>query len=214
MNTAFIQELGIRPWDQLNPTNESDFSTISLLGQDFQSAWSTWCKLASLLAGEWPTIVNWRSLGYPYESKTEEYLAIKKFSKTSSSNDIFKKNETTCVYSGVEHLSLTPEEIDSTTLTHYRYSVTLMQKRNVDNDALWKRLSHLTHLSTTEDFKLILLDRLSLAFRFYDAETHGVAQLICHSEHAARVIEKIKILNTEEISKNEVYEYIHRQLNY
>lgn len=91
MNTVLIKEVGISPWNQLYSTKECEFSTISLLNQDFKSVWNTWCELASSLTTEWPTIITWYTLGFPHESKTQEYLTLKEHSKHSEPNDIFKK---------------------------------------------------------------------------------------------------------------------------
>lgn len=85
-----------------------------------------------------------------------------------------------------------------------------MQKENSNLENLWQRLKHLDHLSKTDDFKLILADRSSLAFSFFDAETHGVAQLICHSEHLPYLNETLQKMNLEEIQRDGVYAYIHR----
>lgn len=210
MNTVFTQEVGIRPWDQLHPTKECEFSTISLINQDFNSVWRTWCELASLLTMEWPTIITWYTLRFPHDSKTQEYLTLKEHAKSSAPNDILRKNETTSIYSGIENLNSKPDQIDPSRLTNYRYCVTLMQKQNSNLENLWHRLSNLNYLSKTDDFKLILSEKSSLAFRFFDEETHGVSQLICHSEHSDRIIEKVNTLNIERISIEDIYDYIHR----
>lgn len=209
MKTVFIREVGIHLWGQLYSTNELEFSTISLLNQDFENAWKTWCELASALTSEWPTITTWYTLGFPYESKIQEYPALKIFAKTSNPKDIFKKNETTSIYSGIEHLSSKPDQIDSATLTSYRYTVTLMRKENSDANDVWSKLSYLSHLSTSDDFKLILSDRTLLAFSFHDADTHGVAQIIFHSEHLPFLNDAISRMNINEIQKDDIHSYIH-----
>ncbi|MGX5796787.1 hypothetical protein ACWHY4_23985 [Pseudomonas sp. E2-15] len=209
MKTVFIREVGIHPWGQLYATNEHEFSTISLLNQDFENVWKTWCELASALTSEWPTITMWYTVGFPYESKTQEYLALKNFAKTSSPKDIFRKNEATSIYSGIEHLSSKPDQIDPTALTSYRYTVTLMQKKNSEPSDAWNNLSNLSHLSTSDDFKLILADRTVLAFSFYDAETHGVAQFFFHSEHLPFLNDAISRMEIKEIQQEDVYSYIH-----
>lgn len=209
MKTVFIREVGIHPWGQLYATNDHEYSTISLLNQDFESVWKTWCELASALTLEWPTIIMWYTVGFPYESKTQEYLALKRFAKTSSPKDIFKKNETTSIYSGIEHLSSKPEQIDPTTLTSYRYTVTFMHKKNSDPLNVWNKLSDISHLSTSDDFKLILSDRTGLAFSFYDAETHGAAQILFHSEHLPFLNDVISRMKIKEIQQGDVYTYIH-----
>ena len=85
-----------------------------------------------------------------------------------------------------------------------------MQNNESNLEHLWHNLSTLTNISKTDDFKLILSDEKSISFRFYDAETHGVAQLICHSKHLPSLNETIHKINLEEIQQNGVYEYIHR----
>ena len=213
MKTVFIYEFGIRPWDQIQHTEDREYTTISLLNQDFGSVWDTWRMLASLLAHEWPTIIKWYTTGSPQYSKTHEYLTLKHFSKNSGPKDIFKKNEETLIYSGINHLDPKPENIDPINLKVYRRSTTLMlREENEQKEQLWHRLSHLEHISSTEDFKLILVDKEILSFRFYDSETHGAAQLICHSMHAPEILDALASLEIDEIPRTGVYKYIHSQL--
>lgn len=209
MDTVFIQEVGINPWDQLNPEKEQKYVTISLLNQDFESVWKTWCELASLLTDGWPAIVTWYSTGFPQYSKTQEYLTLKRFSKNLGPKDIFRKNEKTLVYSGIEHLNRDPKHIDPAKLTDYLRSATLMLKEDDQLEQLWQRLSHLNYISTTDDFKLILKDSERLTFRFYDRETHGIAQLICHSNQQKILDNAIAILRIRRIDQEGVYDYIH-----
>lgn len=209
MDTVFIYDTGIRPWEQPHSADEKEYATFSLLNQDFESVWKTWCALASLLINNWPTIAMWYSTSYPQYNKTQEYLTLKRFTKNLGPRDIFKKNETTLVYSGIEHLNHNPYHIEPARLKTYRRSVTLMMKNKSQSDQLWRLLSHLNHISTPDDFKLILTDNEILAFRFYDAETHGVAQLICHSKHLKKLEHAIKTLRLREICQSDVYEYIH-----
>lgn len=209
MDTVFIYETGIHPWDQLYPTNDGDYLTISLLNQDFQSVWTTWRLFASLLTSEWPVILTWYTTSFPQRTKTQEYLTLKHFRSNSAPKDVFKKNEENLVYSGIEHLNKDPKKIDPAKLKSYRRSLTLMLKQENLEDQLWQRLSHITDITTTEDFKIILAGSESITFRFYDAETHGVAQLICHSMHSSILVNAIDALQIKEVSRSMVYEYIH-----
>ncbi|VVO43811.1 hypothetical protein [Pseudomonas fluorescens] len=209
MEAVFIRELGIHPWDQLHPSNDENYITVTLLHQDYAGAWKAWCEFSSLLTKKWPNIVQWHTKLLPYYSKTQEYLSLKNFAKSSQPGDIFRKNESTGIYSRVIHLDPDPFHIDPNSMACYRTSVTLMQESNSTLENLWQNLSQLTDISKTEDFKLILADEHSISFRFYDAETHGVAQLICHSEHLPFLNETIKKMNLEEIQQEGVYAYIH-----
>lgn len=120
-----------------------------------------------------------------------------------------QKNENTSIYSGAKHLNSNPEHIDPNKLKTYRRHATLMTKQDYQTELLWQRLSHLKCISTTNDLELILADEENLAFRFYDTETHSVAQVICHSIHASRLKHAISSLDIKEIPHTGVYECIH-----
>lgn len=212
MKTVFIREMGIHPWDQTHHSDDKNFITITLLNQDYESAWKTWCEFSCLLKEKWPKIVQWSTKLLPYSSKTQEYLSNKKFAKNSTPGDILKKNEVTGVYSQVIQLDSDPLRIDRAQMACYRTSITLMQEQSIETENLWCRLSKLDDISTIDDIKLVLTDNLSISFRFYDAETHGAAQLICHSKHLSFLNDTINIINANEIRKKDVYAYIHSQL--
>lgn len=211
MKSVYIREIGIHPWDQLYPTRDKNFITITFLNQTFEDAWKTWCEFSLPLTHSWPTIIQWSTRLTPAFSKTEEYLKLKNFKENSTPGDILKKNEKTSIYSRVIQLSPIPSHIDPAYMAGYRTSVTLMQTPNNDLEKVWRRLSYLRDISTTEDFKIILFDKMSLSFRFYDAETHGAAQLICHSEHAELLNEIIAMMEITEIQQDDVYNYIHSE---
>ncbi|QJI11431.1 hypothetical protein HKK58_02450 [Pseudomonas sp. ADAK22] len=210
MKSALIKEIGIHPWDQVHPSNDENYITVTLLNQEYAGAWESWCKLVPLLAPKWPKIVQWHTRSLPFYSKSQEYISQKKFEKTSNPGDIFRKNQSTTVYSQIINLNSDPFQIDHNCMSVYRTSITLMLKDNSNLERLWYKLSRLTDISTTDDFRLILSNENTISFRFYDAETHGVAQLICHSEHLPFLNEAIKKLDLEEIQQKNVYEYIHR----
>lgn len=210
MKSVFIREIGIHPWDQLHPTHNEKYITITLLNQDYSGAWNTWCEFSSLLKSKWPSIVQWNTKLLPYYNKTQEYLSQKNFYKNSKPGDILRKNDSTNIYSQVINLDCDPFRIDPNRMACYRTSVTLMLNTNDSLEHLWRNLSKLTDISKTDDFKLILSDERSISFRFYDAETHGVAQLICHSEHLPFLNKILQKMNLEEIQQEGVYAYIHR----
>ncbi|WP_242197476.1 MULTISPECIES: hypothetical protein [unclassified Pseudomonas] len=96
-------------------------------------------------------------------------------------------------------------------MTVDRTSVTLMQTPKNNFEKVWRRLSYLRDISTTEDFKVILFDKMSLSFRFYAPETRGAAQLICLSKHAELLNRIIATIKITEIQQGDVYTYIHRE---
>lgn len=210
MKSVFINEIGIHPWDQLHPSDDENYITVTLLNQEYAGAWESWCKLAPLLTPKWPKIVQWHTRLSPFYSKSQEYISQKEFKKISNPGDILKKNETSMIYSQIINLNSDPLQIDHNCMAAYRTSVVLMLKDNSNLERLWHKLSNLRDISNTDDFRLILSNENAISFTFYDAETHGIAQLICHSEHLPFLNEAIKKLDLEEIQQKNVYEYIHR----
>ncbi len=211
MKSVYIREIGIHPWDQIYSSIDKKFITITLINQTFEDVWKTWCEFSLPLIRSWPTIIQWSTTLTPAFSRTEEYLDLKNFKKNCMTGDILRKNEKTSIYSQVIRLNSSPSHIDPARMTNYSSSVTLMQPSTNDLEKVWHRLSYLRHISTTEDFKIILFDNMSLSFRFYDTETHGAAQLICHSEHAQLLNEIIATMEITEIQQDDVYTYIHSE---
>ncbi|WP_248733137.1 hypothetical protein [Pseudomonas sp. MWU13-2517] len=211
MKSVFIREIGIHPWDQLHPSHDKNYITITLLNQDYASVWETWCELSSLLTSKWPKIVKWHTNLLPHCSKSQEYIFQKNFHKNSKPEDILRKNQSTNIYSQITNLDCKPFQIDPNCMTSYYTTVTLMQKNNSNLEHLWHKLSKLKDISKIDDFKTILSNDDSISFRFYDFETHGVAQLICHSTHLPAITKFISKLHLEEIQQKDVYTYIHRK---
>ncbi|WP_285429383.1 hypothetical protein [Pseudomonas sp. lyk4-R2A-8] len=211
MKSVFIREIGIHPWDQPHASKDENYVTITLLNQNYESAWKTWCELSSPLTKEFKTLVHWHTRLTPYLNKTQEYVSKKEFSKKAKPGDIFRKNESTGIYSKIVQLDTNVLCIDPMRMTDYRTSITLTQKNSVNFEELWQRLCNLKDISNTDDFKLILNEKNSISFRFYDTETYGAAQIICHSEHLSLLNKIITEMKIEEIYQNDVYAYIHSQ---
>ena len=211
MKSVYIRELGIHPWDQLQPSHDKNYITITLLNQKYTDVWQTWCELASLLTLKWPKIVQWHTKLLPFHSKTQEYISQKNFHKNSKPGDILRKNESTRIYSQIISLDLDSLRATPNSMSSLRTSIILMQNNNNnDLEPLWYKLSNLSEISKADDFKILLTDEESISFRFYEAETHGVAQLICHSKHLPFLNESISKISLEEIQKKDIYAYIHR----
>lgn len=209
MKSALIKETGIHPWEQLNPSADENYISITLLNQAFSGAWETWCEVSSLLKQKWPNIVRWQTNSLPYYSKSQEHTSQKKFHENSRPGDIYRKNESN-IYSQITNLNSNPYRTDPNSMTGHRTSVVLMLENNSNLDYLWKKLSNLTDISKIDDFKLILSDENAIYLRFHDSETHGVVQLICHSKHSPSLEKVIKKINLEEIQQEDIYEFIHR----
>ncbi|NIL20779.1 hypothetical protein [Pseudomonas sp. AN3A02] len=207
METVFTCEDGIFPWDQVIHSDDKDFLTVTLLNHDLIDAWPSWCSLELSLKEIWPAVVQWGTHGIKPYSKTQEYLALKEFAKNAGPEDVFKKNEITEVYSYIRHLNTPATEIDPSTLGGTRSVVQLMTQNN-KTAALWKRLSALDYISTTNDFRLILADRSILSARFFDGETYGAIQLICHSNHKNLILSKVNEIEIKEITRSGIYEYM------
>jgi hypothetical protein len=211
MKSVFIRETGIHPWEQLQPIHDKSYITVTLLNQDYIDVWKTWCEFASILTLRWPKIVQWHTKLLPFHSKSQEYISQKTFYKNSKPGDILRKNESTKIYSQIINLDFDSLRTPPNSMISHRTSIIIMQNNNDNNlDPLWHKLSNLAEISKTDDFKIILTNEESITFSFYEAETYGVAQLICHSKHLPYLNESINKINLEEIHKKDIYAYIHR----
>lgn len=207
MNTVFICEDGIYPWDQVTHSDDKDFLTLTLLNHEIKEAWPSWCKLEFLLKEKWPFIVRWGTYGIKPYSKTMEYLTIREFSKKAGPRDILLKNEVTSVYSYIKQLNTSSTETDPSTLGSACNSIRLMIQ-NERIAELSQKLSALDYISAIDDFKLILFNSSTLSIRFFNGETYGAIQLICHSEHKKLILSKINEIEIKEITKNDIYDYL------
>jgi hypothetical protein len=73
---------------------------------------------------------------------------------------------------------------------------------------LSQRLSALDYILTTNDFRLILFNSSTLSIRFFNGETYGAIQLICHSKHKNLILPKINEIKIKEITRSDIYEYM------
>ncbi|WP_218180402.1 hypothetical protein, partial [Pseudomonas gingeri] len=73
---------------------------------------------------------------------------------------------------------------------------------------LSQKLSALDYISAIDDFRLILFNSSTLSIRFFNGETYGAIQLICHSEHKKIILSKINEIEIKEITKNDIYDYL------
>lgn len=210
MKSALIKETGIHPWEQLDTSTDENYITITLLNQEFSGAWETWCEVSSLLKQKWPNIVRWHTHSSPYYSKSQEYISQKKFYENSKPGDIYRKNESTSIYSQITNLDSDPYRTDPNSMTGHQTSIVLMLKNNDNLDSLWDKLSNLNGISKSEDLKWILSEENIIYLRFQNSETHGIVQLICHSKHLHSLEKFIKKVNPEEIQQKDIYKFIHR----
>ncbi|NWB55609.1 hypothetical protein [Pseudomonas sp. F8002] len=207
MNTVFICEDGIYPWDQVIHSDDKDFLTLTLLNHEIREAWPSWCKLEFLLKEKWPFTVRWGTYGIKPYSKTMEYVTIKEFSKKAGPNDTLLKNKVSSVYSYIKQLNTPSTETDPSTLGSACNSIRLMIQ-NERTDELSQKLSALDYISTIDDFRLILFDSSTLSIRFFNGETYGAIQLICHSKHKSLILSKVNEIETKEITRSEIYNYM------
>jgi hypothetical protein len=91
METVFICEDGIYPWDQVTHSDDKDFLTLTLLNHDLIDAWPSWRSLELSLKEIWPAVVKWGTHGIKPYSKIQEYLALKEFADNSGPEAFLKK---------------------------------------------------------------------------------------------------------------------------
>lgn len=212
MSTVYINEIGVRPWESIQPTQDTRFTTTTLIDHDFQSVWTSWCNIMENLSSEWPIKREWRSsTTATFNSRTEEYLFIKNATKTLQAGDLCKKNEKTNIYSTIKNRPNNPREIENLAFEGSHDVLLLIQKNTHEIHELWSQMTIFESHITPDNISTFLESSTdTLLCRFYDSETHAAAQFIYQATK-----KNIVILDTIEslfkkINIKDVHHYINR----
>jgi len=83
LNTAFLQEPGIRFWENLNsPLQETDyFTTVTLIEEDCEVLVHSLRVLFNFLSEDFSKIIRWRTEGLPFHGNR---IQVKRFNDTLS----------------------------------------------------------------------------------------------------------------------------------
>lgn len=211
MKTAYINESGIKPWDQIEQIGDTRFSTLTLIDHDFKDLWDSWCNVAEYLVEEWPIKREWRSIGWgDFFSKTEEYLLKKCLSDQIKNGDIFGKNEKTNIYSIIKNLPINSKKIINSALEGSSETILVMQKADAAIERLLTDMTIFEKGSTTTSMKTFLeLQPNAVLCRFFDSETHAAAQFTSMVDSQEKLVSAIKKNEIRKITQQDVYKYIH-----
>lgn len=214
MKTVYINESGIRPWNGMEQLSDTRFSTLTLIDHNFEGVWGSWCGVAERLIDKWPVKREWRSIGWgDFFSKTEEYLLNKRLSEEAGDGDLFKKNESTHIYSIIKNLPVDPEKIVNLALEGSSDTILVMQKNGATIEKLWAGMTIFEKKVTAENIKIFLGFHPEIVLcRFFELETHATVQFISSAAFQIELIDVIKRSRIQEITQGNVCDYINRQI--
>jgi hypothetical protein len=210
METVYINEQGIKPWESPHPTNDSKFITTTFLSHNFNSAWESWCNVMEHLTETWPFKREWRStLTADFNSKSEEYIFKKYIAKILHEGDISKKNDQSGIYSTIRNLPSSPKKIQNQTFEDSHNVILVAQKFEEEIEAFWLRMTIFENRITPLKISRFLESQTdTLICRFYDAETHATAQLFYNTSMDNEIIIDLAQSQVNRINAEDVPNYI------
>lgn len=211
MKTAYINETGVKPWNEIEQIDDARFSTLTLIDHDFRCVWNSWCNVAECLVEEWPIKREWRSIGgADFCSKTEEYLLKKELAGQIKNGDLFEKNDSTNIYSIIKNIPTWPRDIVNATLEGSNETILIMQKSVPSIEQLWTDMTIFEKKVTTKNIKAFLDNHpQAVLCRFFDSETHAASQFISMIDFQEKLVSTVKKNEIREITQQDVYSYIH-----
>lgn len=213
METAYINEYGVKPWESIHPTSDTKFNTTTLLDHDFTSVWESWCDVADQLSESWPIRREWKSVGgADFNSKSEKYIFEKSLTSNLEEGEICKKNEKSDIYSTIKNRPNDSRKISNLALSGSHDVFLIMQRHQTSAEELWTHMTTFEKNITPKNISIFLdsVPQIVLC-RFYDTETHAAAQFIYSSMYESEIVSAIKACHLQQIYEHDVYNYIHRQ---
>lgn len=210
MSTVYINEIGIRPWESIHPTQDARFATTTLIDHDFQNVWTSWCNVMDQLSQEWPFKREWRSTGTAsFNSRAEEYLFKKNTTQTLKIGDLCKKNEKTNIYSTIKNRPSNAREIENLAFEGSHDVLLVIQKTENEINKLWSQMTVLESHITPKNIATLLASPTDILLcRFYESETHAVCQFIYRPTDDNKNILKTIEKSFKQINIQDVHHYI------
>lgn len=212
MKTKYINESGIRLWNDIEQSGDGRFFTLTLIDHNFEGVWRSWCNVAECLIEEWPIKREWRSIGWgDFSSKTEKYLLNKRLSEEINDGDLFGGNESANTYSIIKNLPTDPKKIINLALEGSSDTLLVMQKTGSTIEQLWADMTIFEKRVVTKNVSIFLERHPEIVIcRFFDSETHAAVQFISLAELQAGLIDAVKKNEIREITQEDVCGYINR----
>ncbi|WDU64343.1 hypothetical protein LRS56_07630 [Pseudomonas poae] len=180
MSTAYISEIGVRPWESILPDEDAEVVTLTLINQSFNGLWESWCEVVGQLPEGWSVVREWRSIaGVDFNSKAEEYLFRKNMFNGLNSEDVFRINESSQLYSIVKKLPSKSSLIDRAALEGSHDVMLVIERGGAETEIseLWTKMTVFEKRITPDKIGDFLKSTSNaLLCRFYDSETHAAAQ--------------------------------------
>lgn len=214
MKTAYINELGIRPWTDADSINNSKFTTTTLVDHNFPDLWKSWCSVVEHLSETWCFKREWKVIrGKKPNSKTEEYLLRKDLTSQLKSGDFLQKNEKSNTYPMIKNRPNTPIKINSLALEGSSSVFLIIEKTKSEIETLWKNMLIFEKNITAKNIGYFLDSNDSLLLcRFYEEETHAATQFIYPTKFKDEISSALKKNKIQKINIQDTYNFIHHKL--
>ncbi|MBE8589462.1 hypothetical protein IQK56_00060 [Pseudomonas sp. MAFF 301449] len=214
MKTAYINELGVRPWTDADCISNSEFTTTTLIDHNFPDLWKTWCSVVEHLSETWYFKREWKVIrGQKPNSKTEEYLSRKYLTSQLKSGDLLQKSEKSNTYSMIKNRPNNPIKINNLALEGSSSVFLILEKTKSEIETLWKSMLIFEKNITAKNISYFLDSNDSLLLcRFYEEETHAAMQFIYPTKFKSEISSALKKNKIQKIDIQDSYNFIHHKL--
>lgn len=178
------KEIGIKPYEQIENVNKENYFTITIVIDNSNKAKSYWGKLSNRLKQNFPYVVKWHTLGSKIQSRTQEYVQLKKYRKGLEKENFIQKNDRSNIYSSIEEISNIVEEYDLDRLTWGRYTCLLfLRDKDLRIEDIWTLLKDNDNELLANGIEKILnyIPNNVLVCRFYEHNDEYAIQIIGES---------------------------------
>ncbi len=218
MSTAYISEIGVRPWESILSNDDAEVVTLTLINHSFNGVWESWCEIMGQLPEGWSVVREWRSIaGVEFNSKAEEYLFRKNMLNGLSSEDVFRINESSQLYSIIKKLPSKSSLIDRAALEG-SHDVMLVIERVGAETEISELLTRMTvfekRITPDEIGDFLKSTNNALLCRFYDSETHAAAQFFYTCSFESNIVLELLKRHFGQLQIDDVSGFINRSLQY
>ena len=218
MSTAYISEVGVRPWESILPNDDAEVVTLTLINHSFNGVWESWCEVMGQLPEGWSVVREWRSIaGVDFNSKAEEYLFRKSMLNGLSSEDVFRINESTQLYSIIKKLPSKSSLIDRAALEGSHDVMLVIERDGAETEIseLWTRMTVFEkRITPVEIGDFLKSTNNALLCRFYDSETHAAAQFFYTYSFENNIVLELLKRHFGRLQIDDVSGFINRSLQY
>jgi hypothetical protein len=212
MTLVYLSESGIQLWEAVGNIEAADFATLTLLGNSIGDVTSIWQKVVAHTRATLPRVLKWRTIGYSLaQSRTQENLALKKFSESLGPNDLVQKSLETGIIFSVQDVSEELHDIDLAALGQPTQTalIFLPPVREDLRPSLMDSLSRADQGLTAAKIRDFLQAHPDLVLcRAVESDTHFVVQFVGGGAAVKELLSVLKRLSVMRIQEKDVAAFI------